>query len=105
LVAFMVVAKTKEIGIRKVLGANAVSVAGLLSKEFLILIVVANLIACPLSWYAADQWLQKFAYRTAIGMNIFITTVLSGLCITLIVVSIQTIKAALANPVNSLRSE
>jgi putative ABC transport system permease protein len=105
LVSFMVVSKTKEIGIRKVLGANVASVARLLSKEFLLLILVANLIACPLSWYMADQWLQKFAYRTTIGPTIFILTIVAGFTITLVVVSAQTIKAAMSNPVDSLRSE
>lgn len=105
LVSFMIVSKTKEIGIRKVLGANVASVAGMLSKEFLLLIVVANVIACPLSWYVADQWLQKFAYRTTVGPDIFFVTILAGILITLAVVSAQTVKAALANPVHSLRAE
>jgi putative ABC transport system permease protein len=105
LISFMVVSKTKEIGVRKVLGANVLSIAQLLSKEFLWLVVIANFIACPISWYLANQWLEKYAYRTTVGPGIFVVTIFTGFLITLVVVSAQTIKAAMANPVNSLKSE
>ncbi|MBI1769297.1 MAG: ABC transporter permease [Bacteroidetes bacterium] len=105
LVSFMIVAKTKEIGVRKILGANVLSIAHLLSKEFLLLVLIANVIACPMAWYLTSQWLEKFAYRVTIGPMIFIATIITGLLITLVAVSFQTIKAALMNPVKSLRSE
>lgn len=105
LVSFMVVSKTKEIGIRKVLGADVLSIARMLSKEFLLLVILANLIACPLAGYFASQWLEKFAYRTTIGPLFFVVTIVTGVLITLIAISFQTIKAAMINPVNSLRSE
>lgn len=105
LVSFMMVSKTKEIGVRKILGANVFSITRLLSREFLGLVLLANFIACPLAWYISNEWLQKFAYRITIGPKIFVATILAGFIITLIVVSVQTIKAAVANPVDSLRSE
>lgn len=105
LVSFMVTARTKEIGIRKVLGADVLNITRLLSKEFLILVVVANLIACPLAWYVTNQWLEAFAYRTTVGISLFVVTFMLALATTLITVGIQTIRAAIANPVNSLRYE
>ncbi|GHM98887.1 ABC transporter permease [Cytophagales bacterium WSM2-2] len=105
LVSFMVIAKTKEIGIRKVLGADVLSITRLLSREFLALVLLANIIAIPLAWYLADRWLESFAYRTTVGPQIFVITIVAGLVITLVAVSSQTIKAALMNPVKSLRNE
>jgi putative ABC transport system permease protein len=105
LVSFTAVSRTKEIGIRKILGADALSIAGLLSREYIILVVVANAVAFPLAWYFSGQWLQKFAYRTELDPSVFILTALIGIGITMAAVSFQTVKAASADPVNSLRYE
>lgn len=96
---------TKEIGIRKVLGSSELSIFILLTKEFVKWVVVANLIALPVSYYLADQWLQSFVYKVDIKPWIFIISFAATLLITLFTVAYHTIKAATANPVNSLRSE
>jgi putative ABC transport system permease protein len=105
LVSFMVVSKTKEIGIRKILGANVLSITRLLSREFVFLVIVANVIAIPIAWYLIHQWLEGFAYRTSPGVGLFLITFVVAIGTTLITVSFQTIRAALADPVNSLRYE
>jgi len=105
LVSFMVVARTKEIGVRKILGADVFSITKLLSEEFIMLVVIANLIAFPLTWYAANEWLTTFAFRMQVNPWLFVGTMLLALGFTLVVVSIQTIKAALTDPVKSLRYE
>ena len=105
LAAFTTVQRTKEIGIRKVLGASLFSVAGLLSRDFLKLVCIASVIAFPLAWWAMHQWLQDFAYRINISWIVFISAGLAALLIALITVSVQAIRAAMANPVTSLRSE
>jgi len=105
LLSFMVEQKTKEIGIRKVLGASIANLSFLLSRDFLRLILVAFLIAAPVAWYLMNQWLQGFAYRTAISWWIFAATVTGAIAITGIAVGYQTIRAAIVNPVKSLRSE
>jgi putative ABC transport system permease protein len=105
LVSFLVTAKTKEIGIRKILGANAWSLASMLSREFLLLVIIANVVAIPLVIYFAQQWLQSFAYRMELSPMVFVLTITTALIITLVTVSIQTMKAAMSNPVDSLRSE
>lgn len=105
LVSFMVVAKTKEIGVRKVLGAGVFSITKLLSKEFIVLVVVANVISIPVAWYFASQWLEKFAYRTTLNPLLFVWTTLIGVTITLLAVGYQTIRAAKTDPVKSLRYE
>jgi putative ABC transport system permease protein len=105
LVTYAAEQRTREIGIRKVLGASLGNVIGLLSKDFLKLVMVSALIAFPLAWWAMHKWLQDFAYRTNIGWWVFFTAGLSALAITLVTVSFRAIRAALANPVNSLRSE
>jgi putative ABC transport system permease protein len=105
LAAFTVEQRVKEIGIRKVLGASVPQVTALLSKDFLVLVIVSIFIATPLSWYAMDQWLQGFAYRTEITWWIFGIAGMVAVLIALITVSSQAIKAAVSNPVNSLRSE
>lgn len=105
LVSFMVVAKTKEIGVRKVLGAGVFSITKLLSKEFVVLVIVANVLAVPLAWYFANQWLKTFAYRTELNPLLFIWTTLIAITITLLAVGYQTVRAASADPVKSLRYE
>ncbi|MDR3714903.1 MAG: ABC transporter permease [Puia sp.] len=105
LVTYAAEQRTKEIGIRKVLGASVGSVVGLLSKEFLGLVAVAALIAFPLAWWVMHNWLQDFDYRTKIGWWIFAVAGLSALAITLLTVSFRAVKTALRNPVNSLRTE
>jgi putative ABC transport system permease protein len=97
--------KTKEIGIRKVLGASLGQLLLLLSKDFVQLVIVANLLAWPIVWYAMNQWLQGFAYRTSLNWLMFFLTAAAAVAIALLTVSFQTIKAALANPVESLRYE
>ena len=97
--------RTKEIGIRKVLGASVSQVTQMLSKEFLKLVFMASLIAFPAAWWAMNKWLQSFAYRITINWWIFIIAAFVALLIALITVSFQAIKAAIANPVKSLRTE
>ncbi len=105
LVSFMVVTRTKEIGIRKVLGANTFSILRLLAGEFVGLVLIANLIAFPIVWYFANEWLEGFAYRTTLSLLIFILPLIGALVITLITVGVQTLKAAMTEPVKSLRHE
>jgi putative ABC transport system permease protein len=97
--------KIKEIGIRKVLGASVVSIVGELSKEFLKPVLVAAFIAAPLAWYGMHKWLQDFAYRIEIKWWVFAIAAIVATVIALITVSFQSIKAATANPVKSLRTE
>jgi len=97
--------KTKEIGIRKVLGASVAQVTQMLSKEFLKLVLIASLIAFPVAWWAMNKWLQNFAYRINIDWWIFLVSGVIVILIALITVSFQAIKAVVANPVDSLRSE
>jgi ABC-type antimicrobial peptide transport system permease subunit len=97
--------RLKEIGIRKVLGASVGSLFSLLSSEFLVLVIIALLIATPVAWYGMNKWLQNFAYHTPIQWWVF---ALSGgliILIALVTVSFQAAKAALVNPIKSLRSE
>ncbi|MPR34032.1 ABC transporter permease [Salmonirosea aquatica] len=97
--------RTKEIGIRKVLGASVNSIVALLSKDFLKLVVIAILVASPIAWYATDVWLQGFAYRIDTGWWVFVLAGLLAVGIALFTVSFQSVKAAVRNPVESLRSE
>ena len=97
--------RTKEIGIRKVLGASVVNITSMLSRDFLQLIVIAILIASPVAYYFSNQWLQDFAYRTNISWWVFAVAGVAAIFIALITISFQSIKAAVANPVESLRTE
>ena len=97
--------RTKEIGIRKVLGASVGSVVNMLSKDFIILVLISSVIAFPVAWWAMNSWLQDFAYRITIGWWIFLAAAAIAFLIAFITVSSQAIKAALANPVKSLRTE
>ncbi len=103
--AFTAEQRTKEMGIRKVLGASVTSIVSLLSKDFLKLVALAFVIAAPLAWYAVNQWLRNFEYKVDVGWTTFALAGGLALLIALLTVSFQSIKAALTNPVKSLRSE
>ncbi|WKN44376.1 ABC transporter permease [Tunicatimonas pelagia] len=105
LASFVVAQRTKEIGIRKVLGATVSSITMLLSRDFTKLILIAFLVAAPIGYFIMNRWLENFAYRVDIGIGILITTSGIVLLITLLTVCYQSVKAALANPVDSLRNE
>jgi len=105
LAAFAAEQKVKEIGIRKVLGASMQNVMGLLSADFVKMVVIASVIAFPIAWWAMTKWLEGFAYRINLSWWIFALSGATALVVALITISYQTIKAALANPVKSLRSE
>jgi len=103
--SFMAEQRTKEIGVRKVLGASVLNLWALLSGEFVMLALVALIIATPVGYYLTQKWLQNFTYRTQLSWWIFVATGLGGLLITLLTVSFQSVKSAIANPVRSLRTE
>lgn len=103
--AFAISQRVKEIGIRKVLGADVGSIVGLLSKEFLQLVVMAAVIAFPVAWYTMHQWLEDFAYRIGISWWVFVLAGITAALVAFVTISFQTIKAATANPVKSLRTE
>ncbi len=105
LVSFMAVQKTKEVGIRKVLGAGIANIVYIFSKEFTVLILVAFLIAAPVAWYISHQWLQNFAYKISLGISVFFIAVLASVLIAWITVGYKAVQAAIVNPVKSLRSE
>ncbi|MDR3715357.1 MAG: ABC transporter permease [Puia sp.] len=105
LASFVAEQRTREIGVRKVLGASTINLWGLLSKDFIGLVVLSNLIAGPLAWLVLHQWLKQYEYRTPIHWWVFGLSGLGALLITLITVSYQALKAALMNPVKSLKNE
>lgn len=103
--AFMAERRTKEIGIRKVLGATVYVLWRMLSGEFVVLVVISCCIAIPLTWHFLDKWLQQFDYRISISWVLFLVVGMGALLLALATVSYQAVRAALANPVKSLRSE
>ncbi len=105
LVSFMVVRKTKEVGIRKVLGASVQSILYLFSKEFTILIVIAFVLAAPAAWYLMSNWLKDYAYKINIGVGVFLISIVCSLLVAWITVGYKALNAAKANPVKSLRTE
>ncbi len=105
LVSITAAQRTKEIGVRKVLGASASRLSLMLTREFVILVLEANVIAWPVSYYVMTHWLHSFAYRTSIGIDVFVASALISVCIAIASVSYQALLAASANPIESLRYE
>ncbi len=105
LASFTAEQKTKEVGIRKVLGASAAGIMALFSKEFIKWVVLANLLAWPVGYLAMRTWLQQFAYRTSLTIPMFLGAGLSALLLAAVVVGVQTYRAANANPADSIRYE
>lgn len=105
LVSFIAAQKTKEIGIRKTLGASTQNILGIFSKEFITLILIAFALAAPLSWWAMSQWLQAYVYRIPLSIGVFLLAISMTLLIAAITIAQQAIKAAVANPVKALRTE
>jgi ABC-type antimicrobial peptide transport system permease subunit len=105
LVIYTTTQRTKEIGVRKVLGASVTHIVSLLSKDFLVLVIFGFVIAVPLAWWAMHKWLEDFAYRTSVPWWIFAASGLAMIAIALVTLSVQTIRSAIVNPVKSLRTE
>jgi ABC-type antimicrobial peptide transport system permease subunit len=105
LASFVAEQRTKEIGVRKVMGASIFNLWSMLSKDFVLLVGISLLVAMPLAWWGMNNWLEKYQYRSDMAWWIFVASGAGALIITLLTVSYQSIKAAMANPVKSLRSE
>jgi putative ABC transport system permease protein len=105
LVTYSVAQRAREIGIRKVIGASVAGIVLLFTKQYLKLIVIANIIAWPLGWYFMDKWLQGFSYRIEISWWMFAFSLAAGVVVALGTITFKTVKAAVANPVESLRNE
>jgi ABC-type antimicrobial peptide transport system permease subunit len=105
LASFVAEQRTKEIGIRKVLGASVTNLWRMLSQDFVVLVIISSFLAVPLAYYFISDWLKQFEYRTAVSWWIFIISIFGAILITLLTVSYQAIKASLMNPVKSLRTE
>jgi len=105
LAMFSTIQRTKEIGVRKVLGASVTNILLLISKDFVKLVLIASVIAFPVAWWVMNKWLQDFTYRVNIGWSVFAVAAAAALLIALLTVSFQAVKAAIANPVKSLRTE
>ncbi len=105
LASFITERRTKEIGIRKVLGATVGQLWQMLSRDFMVLVIISCFIAVPVAWRLMDQWLQAYDYKTVISWQVFLVAIATAVGVTLVTISYQVVKAALADPVNSLRSE
>src|SRR5690606_7841440 len=105
LATFNTLQRIKEIGIRKVLGASVGSILRLLTREIILLILLANLIAWPVAWYFMNQWLNSFAYRISMGLGGYMLAGLAALLLALLTVSSQALRAAMVNPAQTLRNE
>jgi len=105
LASYMAESRSKEIGIRKVLGASVISITRMLTKEFVVLVLIAIIIAVPAALWATEKWLQDFTYRISVGWLTFVAAGLTAVIIAVLTVSFQSVKAAIANPVDSIRSE
>jgi putative ABC transport system permease protein len=105
LAAFAITQRTKEIGIRKALGASVPGIMRMLSKDFLKLILIAAVLTFPVAWWAMHKWLMDFAYRVNIGWWVFVVAAMAAVLIAFIAISFHSIKAAIASPVKSLRTE
>jgi putative ABC transport system permease protein len=103
--AFSAEQRVREIGIRKVLGANVTGIVGLLAKNFLLLVLIACVVASPIAWWAMSSWLDDFPYRVSLGAGTFMIATIAALFIALVTVSFQSIRAAMTNPVRSLRTD
>jgi putative ABC transport system permease protein len=105
LATFSTEQRTKEIGVRKVLGSSVTRISFLLIKEFLIWIILANIIAWPIAWFTMNRWLQDFAFRTQMNWDMFLSAGALALAIALLTITLKVYKAARANPVEALRYE
>jgi putative ABC transport system permease protein len=105
LATLTVVKRVKEIGIRKVMGASVTNIVNLISKDFVVLVLIAALIACPVAWWAMNSWLRDFTYKVPINWWVFVLAGAAAMLIALVTVAYHAIKAALVNPVKSLKTE
>src|SRR5690606_32724381 len=105
MISFMLGQKVKEIGIRKVLGASAASIVYLFSKEFIYLVAIAFCIAAPLAYYFMSGWLSHFVFRIHLGIGLFLSVMLTALLLAMLTIGVKALRAAMANPVDSLRDE